>query len=908
MMANVIDIVIRLMKTGSGISDAVGELNGLQAQTASLAGRLSSMGDSLMGAGMKMTLATAPLAALGTVALKAAADDASAMAKVQVVFGSAASSVQKFATTSVQALGMSDDATLTAVSNFGAFFTAMGVGQTQAAGMSTKLVQLSADVAAYNHISTAEAADKLTSGLQGVYRSLKDVNVIMSESEVNNRAVADGMATSTDSVSEAAAVTARYELLMEKTSLQQGYLASHSDTLAASTNRAKAELDNAAASLGTALIPLAVTAAQKVADLATAFTNLGPATQNTILTVGAVALAAGPVMMGIGGITKAAGLLITVFAGIKATAWVSLALGVKSAADAMALLQLTLAPVVKLLSMPLVGIGAAFFAVNGGTEAGPSQTEMLAKNAPEQYKGLAGWLTTPQQNKAGEWKAPIGATDISTGEPAGGWEKFVKNNQALVDQYNHQTGQVTTDTQKMVDNMNRLLSKGTADATTSAKGLIGSITLTSAILDSLTSGKSDEGLATTITELGNAAMLGPLSDAQMEKWKLLKQLLDLGDASALKFKDDIAALGAAVNAPGGQGSSMYGGTFKGGVGFPNSPEKKASPYLAFGGQLGSGALAGTSFATVLDATKEKDKLDLAAIAKTKAANEKNIQLAQTAAEQAVTVIQAKFESLANAISSAIDGAKDKAKGLFDLGGGNGPGGIQIEPGKNGPFEAMYRITDIAAALAKNKPGADTAKWEAMYGGGLAKAGTSATEAATQFQAGNLLAPGVFENIDWAKLGEQAATGLKNANISTYAGQAAAGLTAAGQPLTAENLRSAVEQLAAKDVGIVPSLTNINAAIAAAGGTSHTDFASTIGAINNVTAAISGKSGGSTGPAPVTISVIVSGGVVQVTGNGTADQTDKAKLVGETVALALKAMALAESRQSMGAPTGLAGAR
>ena len=151
--------------------------------------------------------------------------------------------------------------------------------------------------------------------------------------------------------------------------------------------------------------------------------------------------------------------------------------------------------------------------------------------------------------------------------------------------------------------------------------------------------------------------------------------------------------------------------------------------------------------------------------------------------------------------------------MFDLGGGGGAGGVVTEPGKGGPFEALYRITDIAATMAGRAPGADTAKWQEMY------AGQDAMGIARNFQQGNLLAPGVFENIDWNMLGQQATQQEQASKISSYAGQAVANLTQAGKPLTAEAVKAEIDKLAEKDkASLVPELQNVARTVTDTGAT------------------------------------------------------------------------------------------
>jgi hypothetical protein len=213
-----------------------------------------------------------------------------------------------------------------------------------------------------------------------------------------------------------------------------------------------------------------------------------------------------------------------------------------------------------------------------------------------------------------------------------------------------------------------------------------------------------------------------------------------------------------------------------------------------------------------------------------------IRIAKDAAEKAASAVKARWDAFASTVTTALDAASAKAKGLFDLGGGaGGARGIVTEPGKNGPFEALYRLTDIAATQAGRAPGADTARWQQMY------AGQDATGIARNFQAGNLLAKGVFENIDWGMLGQQAQQQEQASKISTYAGQAAANLTKAGKPLTAESMAAEIEKLAAKDkANLVPELQNVTKAVTDTGTTAHTDAASITDGLAAINSTLTGK--------------------------------------------------------------------
>src|SRR4030067_2815215 len=130
--------------------------------------KLSTAGKSMQRVGDTMTLGvTLPLVAAGVAAIKFASDLDETRNKTAVVFGDMAQDVFDLADGRARAMGMSENAALSAASTFGNLFTSMGVGREQAADMSTGLVQLAADLASFNNLDPSEVFIKLQSGMGG---------------------------------------------------------------------------------------------------------------------------------------------------------------------------------------------------------------------------------------------------------------------------------------------------------------------------------------------------------------------------------------------------------------------------------------------------------------------------------------------------------------------------------------------------------------------------------------------------------------------------------------------------------------------------------------------------------------------------------------------------------------------
>jgi len=104
-------------------------------------GVLSGISSKFASWGTKLTAGvTAPITALGVMAVSAASSLSESMNKVGVVFGDAAGQVQTWSQTAATAFGQSQQQALEAAGTFGNLFITMGLGAQETADMSTSLV------------------------------------------------------------------------------------------------------------------------------------------------------------------------------------------------------------------------------------------------------------------------------------------------------------------------------------------------------------------------------------------------------------------------------------------------------------------------------------------------------------------------------------------------------------------------------------------------------------------------------------------------------------------------------------------------------------------------------------------------------------------------------------------------
>jgi hypothetical protein len=203
-----------------------------------------------------------------TLAIHAASDLEESLSKVNVVFGDSADEVEAWAATAATAFGESKQQALEAAGTFGNLFQAFGIGRPEATDMSTTLVELAADLASFNNTSVDDALLALRSGLSGEAEPLKRFGVALTDDRLRLKALALGLVSSTkEALTPAIKAQAAYALILDDTTLAQGDFARTSGGLANQQRILKANLQNTAATIGTALLP-------KITELAVKFNKL----------------------------------------------------------------------------------------------------------------------------------------------------------------------------------------------------------------------------------------------------------------------------------------------------------------------------------------------------------------------------------------------------------------------------------------------------------------------------------------------------------------------------------------------------------------------------------------------------------------------------------------------------------
>lgn len=271
-----------------------------------LSSQLKEVGDKMTAVGQSMTTkVTAPIVAGYTLASKYASDYEENLNKLDVAFGDNSQAVKEWANTASTEFGLSKVQATDAASAFGALGKGIGLSESEAAGMSTTLAGLSADLGSYFNVGVDESAKALEGIFTGESEALKKFGVVMTDTNLKQFAEDQGLVWS--EMDQTQKTMLRYQYVLEKTKDAQGDFARTSDGTANSTKMFQASLQDLGTAIGTNLLPIITPVIQKITEWINKFQELSPQTQKIITIIGLIVAAIGPVLMIIGTLISSIG-------------------------------------------------------------------------------------------------------------------------------------------------------------------------------------------------------------------------------------------------------------------------------------------------------------------------------------------------------------------------------------------------------------------------------------------------------------------------------------------------------------------------------------------------------------------------------------------------------------------------
>ncbi len=197
--------------------------------------------------------------------------------KFNVVFGQSAAGVQNFLDQFATAAGLSNRVAQDFAATTAAMVQGMGFAESASAGLAEQVLRLSADLASFNDLPTAEVLRAVQGAITGEREQLKRLGIVIQEVDVRERALHNTRKDSASALTQQEKVLATMELLYEKAGRAVGNL---SDTFESSANVAKrvgARIETLKENFSSGLMPVMSVLIGTVDDNSTAFDALNTA-------------------------------------------------------------------------------------------------------------------------------------------------------------------------------------------------------------------------------------------------------------------------------------------------------------------------------------------------------------------------------------------------------------------------------------------------------------------------------------------------------------------------------------------------------------------------------------------------------------------------------------------------------
>lgn len=199
------------------------------------------------------------MSAIGTVSFVTLAKECielgSAVEEVQNVvdtaFGAMAYKMEEFADKAITSYGISQLAAKQTGSNYMAMARGMGIAEDAASDMAIALTGLSADVASFYNITQDEAATKLKSVFTGETETLKDLGVVMTQTNLEQYALTKGIKKNISAMTQAEITTLRYHYVLDSLDIASGDFVRTQDSWANQTRILSEQMKQLGANVGT---------------------------------------------------------------------------------------------------------------------------------------------------------------------------------------------------------------------------------------------------------------------------------------------------------------------------------------------------------------------------------------------------------------------------------------------------------------------------------------------------------------------------------------------------------------------------------------------------------------------------------------------------------------------------------
>ena len=222
--------------------------------------KTKTIGDSFSALGKRVLVAYASIKSMALIfnkVIKPASDFEESLQKFNVIFKDVGKEAMAMAESIRESYGLSRDETITLLGNTGDLLTGFGATGEEALNLSAKVQKLAADTASFSNIAggTAQASRALTAALLGEREQVKQLGIVIRQTDVDARLAAEGKDKLTGKAKLLATAEVTLAIATEQSKNAIGDFARSSDSAANVARRLSAVMKDVAVDLGQQLLP-----------------------------------------------------------------------------------------------------------------------------------------------------------------------------------------------------------------------------------------------------------------------------------------------------------------------------------------------------------------------------------------------------------------------------------------------------------------------------------------------------------------------------------------------------------------------------------------------------------------------------------------------------------------------------
>lgn len=313
-MSNIGTLSVALTGDMSGLTKSLNsaskEVEGFAKQAESLAKKFDEAGKKITSVGKKMSAAiTAPLVALGALSVQEAAATDRLTASLEGLAGGAEEANKYLAAIKDTSLG-----TISTVDALGIANKALSLNVVDTADKMAQLTEIAITLGRAQGLDAKQAVDDLTTALGRQSPMILDNLGITLKLEEAYTIYAKQLGKTADQLTDTEKQQAFLNAALEKGSEVVERLGGIQEDSAAKFERLRATFSDLRGEIGELLLPVIEDMTEKITDWIDQFRELDTKTQRTIIIVAAAAAAVGPLLIVVGQLTRAVGLLSSALA------------------------------------------------------------------------------------------------------------------------------------------------------------------------------------------------------------------------------------------------------------------------------------------------------------------------------------------------------------------------------------------------------------------------------------------------------------------------------------------------------------------------------------------------------------------------------------------------------------------